>query len=126
LETGHRNKCLVILYEFLGTGFLIYSVNTQAGSDFGQMGIPFMLFAWLLIGGGITGGHYNPAVTLGVLIADDHMIYDLIMALLMMTAQFAGAVGGCCMAYFTLVDPNQSGDAGAGIGEEYIHMLRPA
>lgn len=90
------------------------------------MGIAFMLFAWLLIGGGITGGHYNPAVTLGVLIADDHMVYDLIMAIMMMMAQFAGAAAGCGMAYLTLLDPMQADDTKAGIPEQYIHMLEPA
>jgi glycerol uptake facilitator-like aquaporin len=38
----------------------------QYGSEFGVTGIAFMLFAMLLIGGPITGAHFNPAVTLGV------------------------------------------------------------
>ena len=36
------------------------------GEIFGVAGIGFMLFALLLIGGPITGAHFNPAVTLGV------------------------------------------------------------
>jgi glycerol uptake facilitator-like aquaporin len=38
-----------------------------------------MLFALLLIGGPITGAHYNPAVTLGVYISNKHWKEDATM-----------------------------------------------
>ena len=60
------NKFIVFSYEFLGTTLLIYAINLQMGEIFGVAGIGFMLFALLLIGGPITGAHFNPAVTLGV------------------------------------------------------------
>jgi len=60
------HKPIVFIYEFLGTCFLIYAINIQLGTVFGVYGIAFMLFAFLLIAGPITGAHFNPAVTLGV------------------------------------------------------------
>lgn len=94
----------VFLYEALGTCFLVYAVNMQDSFAFGQYGIAFMLYSWLIIGGGITGGHYNSAVTLGVLIADRHMCADLIPATIMIAGQYAGGALGIFLAYLSLVD----------------------
>lgn len=59
------NKFIVFVYEALGTALLLFAINLQYGFPFGQFGIAFMIFACLLIGGPITGAHYNPAVTIG-------------------------------------------------------------
>ncbi len=50
------------LIEFMGTFFLIFTI--AIGSP--ALAIASMLMAWLYIGGHISGGHYNPAVSLGV------------------------------------------------------------
>lgn len=70
IEAAHDKKAIVFLYEALGTGMLLYAINIQNGETFGQFGIAFMLFSWLLIGGPITGAHYNPSVTLGVFLSN--------------------------------------------------------
>ena len=44
-----------------------------------------MLFACLLIGGPITGAHFNPAVTLGVYFSNKHWKDDIVMMVIMMT-----------------------------------------
>jgi glycerol uptake facilitator-like aquaporin len=53
---------------------------------FGAFGIAFMLFACLLIGGPITGAHFNPAVTIGVYISSRTKKDDLVMFLVMISA----------------------------------------
>jgi hypothetical protein len=70
IDAASDHKPLVFFYEALGTGLLVYAINLQNGSTFGEFGIAFMLFACLLIGGPITGAHFNPAVTVGVWISD--------------------------------------------------------
>ena len=47
--------------EFLGT-FLIFTIAMTSNS----FAIAAMLMAWVYIGGYISGGHYNPMVSLAV------------------------------------------------------------
>lgn len=70
IPAAKDNKAIVFVYEAFGTGLLVYAINLQMGENFGQFGIAFMLFALLLIGGPITGAHYNPAVSLGIYISN--------------------------------------------------------
>jgi aquaporin Z len=51
-----------LLMEFLGTFFLVLTI-AMTGNPFA---IAAMLMAWVYIGGYISGGHYNPAVSLAV------------------------------------------------------------
>ncbi len=76
------------------------------GSPWGPFGISFTIFALVLIGGPITGAHYNPAVTLGVYISDIHWKDDWYLCLMMMFSQFFGAVWGVSLAWLSLYNPN--------------------
>jgi glycerol uptake facilitator-like aquaporin len=101
-----RNKTIVFIYEAVGTGLLLYAINIQKGATFGQFGIAFMIFAMILIGGPITGGHFNPAVTLAVYISNVKWREDWQIFLLMLSAQFFGALWGVCLAWNSLYNPN--------------------
>ena len=70
----------------LGTCMLVFAINMQYGETFGVFGIAFMLFAWLLIGGPITGAHFNPAVTLGVYLSNTKWQEDFTMLLITLFA----------------------------------------
>ena len=65
VEGGQQRKALVATYELVGTALFIYMILVSKGD---AMGVPLALFAMIVIFGGITGGHFNPAVTLGVYI----------------------------------------------------------
>jgi aquaporin Z len=58
-------KCLV---EFIGTFFLVFTVGmtVRAGAPLAPIAIGASLMVMVFAGGHISGGHYNPAVTLGV------------------------------------------------------------
>jgi aquaporin Z len=51
-----------LIIEFLGTFFFILTI-AMTGNAFA---IAAMLMAWIYIGGAISGGHYNPLVSLAV------------------------------------------------------------
>jgi glycerol uptake facilitator-like aquaporin len=63
-----------------------------------------MLFAWLLIGGPITGAHFNPAVTLGVYMSNAHWKQDFEMFCLTIFAQIVGGIIGVLFVWLSLIN----------------------
>jgi len=71
VKEAHGRETHVFFAEMFGTCFLVLAVNLQAVfTAFGVFGIAMTLFANILLWGGISGGNFNPAVTLGVYIAN--------------------------------------------------------
>jgi len=68
----------LVFYEFFGTALLVYAVNISYnfGGDptVNQFGISFMIFALILLAGPITGAHFNPAITTGVLVSNKNIL----------------------------------------------------
>lgn len=56
--------------ELIGTFFLVFTVgaSTFSGSQFAPLAIGAVLMVMIYAGGHISGGHYNPAVTLAALV----------------------------------------------------------
>ncbi len=78
--------------EFIGTFFLVLTIGcTGIGAGAGviaPLAIGAALMVMVFAGGHISGGHYNPAVTLGVLIRGKVQAADVVPY---MIAQLAGA-----------------------------------
>src|SRR4029079_687375 len=78
--------------EFIGTFFLVLTIGcTVIGAGTGviaPLAIGAALMVMVYAGGHISGGHYNPAVTLGILIRGKVQPADVVPY---MVAQFAGA-----------------------------------
>lgn len=88
-----------------------------------------MLFACLLIGGPITGAHYNPAVTVGVYISNKFWKKDMGMFFVMIAGQVVGATVGVMLAWLSLY--NGSGDSSivitsGGVPKNEVNLLLPA
>ena len=66
VEGGSERKGTVVLCEMFGTALFIYGILVSRGD---AIAVPLSLFASILIFGNITGGHFNPAVSFGVLIS---------------------------------------------------------
>lgn len=79
--------------EFIGTFFLVFTVGMTVKSPDAAAMAPLAIGAALMVmvyaGGHFSGGHYNPAVTLGVLIRGKATPAE---AVPYWIAQFAGAV----------------------------------
>jgi len=83
-----------------------------------------MLYAWLIIGGGISGGHYNPAVTMGVLLSDRFMGEDIHLAFHHWVAQFAGGAFGGLMSYASIRDADATTVGYDGTDVDYSNIVR--
>lgn len=91
-------KPTVFFMEFFGTFLFVSGACTG-----NYMSIPFSLFASILIFGSITGGHFNPAVSLGVYIKEKKWGENLPMLLLLWVAQFLGAIASLGSLYLQYV-----------------------
>ena len=64
---GANNKFFVSLYEFIGTALLIVTVNISNDT---AVAVGIVLFTICIFIGPISGGHVNPAVSVGVYIKE--------------------------------------------------------
>lgn len=100
---GHDRKGLVMFLEFLGTALFVWGVLCTQEA----ISIPFSLFASVVIFGDITGGHFNPAVTLGVFTSRGDYGANILFCILIMLSQFAGGFAAIGLAWAGTLDlPN--------------------
>lgn len=94
---GKGNKFFVFVSEFIGTMFLLISINWASCSDSVPFAVGATVFVMATIFGSISGGHFNSAVTLGMLWkrGKDSFAYNLMFSIFIMLFQGAGAFAGC-------------------------------
>ena len=104
---GHNRKFLVCLCEFLGQVFFMYFVLVSGATGSDSWGItgPLALFAAINIFGGISGGHFNPAVTLGVYMREQKYVQNFLFMCLIICSQIAGAVAGMFLSVLVIRIP---------------------
>jgi len=90
------NKYIV---EFIGTFFLVLTVgcNVLGGNPLAPLAIGSVLMVMIYAGGHISGGHFNPAVTLAVTVRGKCSIAD---AIPYMVFQMIGGVAAAFTAKF--------------------------
>src|SRR5580704_5767034 len=90
--------------EFIGTFFLVLTIGMVViggKGDFAPLAIGSSLMVMIFAGGHISGGHYNPAVTLAVLLRGKISLPD---AILYMIVQISGAVIASVTVMYLLND----------------------
>ena len=110
--------------ELVGTFFLVFFIasvvilyvatgaQAQFGSDFAVVGLAqgLVLFALIWTLGGVSGGHFNPAVTFGAALLRR---IDPVDAVVYILAQLSGGVLGALLAKGLLLDEGRAGNYGA-------------
>jgi aquaporin Z len=99
----HKNAAYVT--ELIGTFFLVFTVGASVltGSPLAPLAIGAALMVMVYAGGHVSGGHYNPSVTMGVLLRRRIEIAD---AVAYWVAQVIGGVLGAALAYW-VVNPRR-------------------
>jgi len=92
------------LTEFIGTFFLVLTIGCTAGPDYplAPVAIGAVLMTMIFAGGHVSGGHYNPAVTLGVTMRGRCSVAD---AIPYIVAQVAAAIAAAVAVKFLLAGP---------------------
>jgi aquaporin Z len=104
------HKVAPYVIEYIGTFFLVLQVTLAvfgAGADpFGSagLGIGTMLAVMVYMGGHISGGHYNPAVTLGCLLSSQITVQD---AVGYWIVQLAGGLTAAAIGHANVVAEGQ-------------------
>lgn len=98
------------LYEFIGTFFLVFTVgmtvlNPSGAGPWAPLAIGSILAVMVYAGGYVSGGHYNPAVSLAVFLRGRLSSGDLPLYWI------AQLIGGAAAAYLTLYLKGASGKA---------------
>jgi aquaporin Z len=90
--------------ELIGTFFLVLTVGTtvSAGLAFAPLAIGAVLMAMIFAGGHVSGGHFNPAVSLGVFLRGKLAARDL---LPYWGAQTAGGLLGAAVTRVLVAAP---------------------
>jgi MIP family channel proteins len=105
-----------LILTFIATSVVVLYVssgaNAQFGSDFAVVGLAqaFVLFVLIAGIGVVSGGHFNPAVTVAAAI---NRKIDPIDAVVYILAQLSGGVLGALLTKGILLDEGRSSDYGA-------------
>jgi glycerol uptake facilitator len=105
-----------LLLVFFITSVVVLFVSTgsqaQFGSDFAVIGLvhAFLLFGLIVMFGVVSGGHFNPAVTLAALVIRRIRPLD---GVIYMLAQLSGAVLGALLTKGLLLDEGRATHYGA-------------
>jgi MIP family channel proteins len=103
---------LVFFITAIGVLFISVGDSAQFGSDFAVIGLTYaFILVVLIIGIGIaSGGHFNPAITLGATLMKKIAPVD---ALIYVLAQLSGGVLGALLTKGLLLDEGRAANYGA-------------
>jgi aquaporin Z len=106
--------------EFIGTFFLVFTVGTATAklnpsSVVAPLAIGSVLMVMVFAGGWVSGGHYNPAISTGVLVRGGMNRPDWLPYIIVQLV--AGVIGGL---FASIVAGHQSAGALSGTGKVLI------
>ena len=106
---GHKIFGPVLFAELTGTCLLMLACNL-AGDE--NLLVPLAYFALVTCFYEVSGGHFNPAVSIGVWISEKRYVHNLLFLISISLFQFLGALLALCIGYImrvTVTDPETGG-----------------
>lgn len=109
--------------EFIGTFFLVFTVcaAVRSGAMLAPLAIGAVLAAMIFAGGHISGGHFNPAVSLAAFVRGKLGIVDL--ACYAAAQLIAGVVAAYVAAYVVTAHPQRFTVASGGMPRAFVAEL---
>ena len=100
-----RNKFFVLWSEMVGTAFLLLAVNWGGTSSHTPLCVGLTVAVMAQMFGSISGDHFNPAVTVGMMIKHRHddVPFGIVYGEVIMLFQFIGAAFGCILSAGAMV-----------------------
>ena len=94
----------VLVAELLGSAVMIIAVNNagKGAESYQAVGVGMALFSLICLFGGISGGHFNPAVSFGVWIARGKLLSDLGFLCMIILGQLIGGLLAIGLAFLSL------------------------
>ena len=101
IEGGNEKKLGVLIYELLGTCILTYTVLVSLNNIYAivPVYIGLLTICWK-----ISGGHFNPMLTISVYISQKNFGGNAVLLAMMIAGQFVGTFIGFFWAWLTLMD----------------------
>lgn len=104
VEKSQDRKLLVVFYEMMGTALFMYCILVSRANP---LGVIVGLFASIILFGSVTGGHFNPAVTLGVYLSNGKHLRHLLWLIMILLGQFIGAILGLGFATLSMYEKDE-------------------
>ena len=105
----------------LGTALFIYCILCSHGNP---LAVVVGLFSSIIIFGGVTGGHFNPAVSLGVYLAGGKYFANFVYLIMIIIGQLIGACIGMGLAVLSIYE--EGAKNGKLIPEDHLPKLCPS
>ena len=106
---GENFKFQICIRELIGTAFLVFAVAASGGNPEAIAGTLFCNI--MILAGPLNGGHFNPAVTLAVLVREGMAKFgsNIFLAFSMIVSQIIGGGLGATLARATRSADNITG-----------------
>ena len=116
-------RCYVT--EFIGTFFLVLTIGLTAGMPLAPIAIGASLMMMVYMGGHISGAHYNPAVSFGLVLRGKLASKELAPYVL---SQLLGALAAAGVAYFVTgrtfaPEPSSTASAMKALTVEFVYTF---